>query len=888
MSEPIHEPHGGFSYPGKPLGGAGASLRTLTMLGLPVPPGFLIGHPATDDAPAEFAEQVSGELRGLEQSTGRRFGTSGSPLLLAVRPDVEFPLPGMMSAVTHIGLNDESVDDFAAWAGNASLAWTSYCTLVATFGVGVLGIDSVRFDRALRVVRPSGVLEDLTVEECRRLLRAFQHIVADVSGRPFPQDPHEQLGQAIHSAFGTPGGPLARAYLESRNMPPSATAAASVRMMVFPGAGTDSGTGVASTRDPVTGAPGLSGLYLPNVLSWAAAHGSREALPMHELARRHPVPHRELVSGMRTLEEHVLDLCDAEFVIEKGRLWFVAARVGRRTAASAFQVAAALHGEGLIDADETLRRVTGDQLGQLMFTRFAENDTGRLIATAVAASPGAAVGHVVFDSATAVSWARSGRPVILVRPETGPADLDGIVHASGILTSRGGQTSHAAVVARGMGRTCVCGAVRLFVDVAARRFTTRDGVSVGEGELVSIDGTSGQVYLGAVDVVPSPVIEYFEGRLDPAGHDTDGLVRAVHQVMVHADTRRRLRVLANADTPEDAARARRFGAEGIGLCRTEHMLLGSHRRLVEQLITLDGDEDDRLDILRTLLSLQQHDLTEILTEMDGHPVAVRLLDAPLHEFLPDITELAVRVAVADATGEASEEDHRLLRAARRTHEANPMLGMRGVRLGLVIPGLYETQVRAIGEAVARCLVRGGRPDVRIILPMIGDGEEFAVARRSAEAVLTEIAARTGSPMPAGFGAMIELPRAALTAGDLARHAELFSFGTNDLTQTTWGMSRDDAETSFVSVYLDRGILARSPFETCDQAGVGRLIEIAARDGRRVNPDLELGVCGEHSGDPRSIRLFHRLGMDYVSCAPFQVPIARLEAGRAAVGVTGAA
>jgi pyruvate,orthophosphate dikinase len=555
-------------------------------------------------------------------------------------------------------------------------------------------------------------------------------------------------------------------------------------------------------------------------------------------------------------------------------------RVGKRTAGAAFRIATQLVDQGLIDMDEALTRVSGDQLAQLMFPRFDDDADKKLLAKGMNASPGAAVGKAVFDSYTAVKWSRSGEDVILVRRETNPDDLDGMIAAQGILTSRGGKTSHAAVVARGMGKTCVCGADALDVDTKKRRMTV-GGAVVEEGDVLSIDGTSGAVYLGQVPVVPSPVVEYFEGTLDPASADANDLVKAVHRVMAHADGKRRMAVRANADTPEDSERARRFGAQGIGLCRTEHMFLGERRRHVERLILADGDEE-REQALEALLPLQREDFVGIFAAMDGLPVTVRLLDPPLHEFLPDYTELSVRVAQAEARGEDHENELRLLQAVHRLHEQNPMLGLRGVRLGIVVPGLYKMQVRAILEAAAERKKAGGDPRVEIMIPLVDAVQELELVREEAERIAAEVCEREGIEIAHLIGTMIELPRAALTAGQIAEAADFFSFGTNDLTQTTWGFSRDDVEAAFFSAYLEKGIFGVSPFESLDRDGVGELIRIGCEQGRATRPDLKLGVCGEHGGDPDSVHFFHEVGLDYVSCSPFRVPVARLEAGRATV------
>jgi len=802
-----------------------------------------------------------------------------------VRSGARFSMPGMMDTVLNIGLTDDSVAGLAAWAGDERLAWDSYRRLVQMFGQTVLGVDAAYFADALQAAKArKGVTGDLGLDaaDLRALTATFKDIVREHTGREFPQDPREQLDMAINSVFASWHTDRARTYRRAEHIPSDLGTAVNVCAMVFGNLGDDSGTGVAFTRDPATGAPGVYGDYLANAQGEDVVAGIRNTLPLHRLADLQPRAHEQLMEIMRTLEEHYRDLCDIEFTIERRRLWMLQTRVGKRTAAAAFRIADALREEGLIDADEALRRVTGAQLAQLMFPRFGDTDRAP-VATGVAASPGAAVGEAVFDSATAVRRAEEGADVILVRRETNPDDLDGLIHARGVLTSRGGKTSHAAVVARGLGRTCVCGAESLTIDTEARRFTTADGTVVAEGDVISVDGTAGTVYLGELAVVPSPVVDYFEGRR-PA--DRDDLLRAVDRIIRHADRVHRLQVRANADTPEDAHRARLLGATGVGLCRTEHMFLGDRRVLVERVI-LAEDDAAREAALAELLPLQRTDFGRILAEMDGLPVTIRLLDPPLHEFLPDRTALTAEVAVAKALGR-SDAPEELLRAVDRLHEQNPMLGTRGVRLGMVIPGLYDLQVRAIAQATVDRILAHGDPRVEIMVPLIGDAKELEIMTRRARRTVAEVAAETGVAIPYEIGTMIELPRAALTAGRIATTARFFSFGTNDLTQTVWGFSRDDVEGSFFPVYLDEGIFTVSPFETIDRDGVGRLIDIAVREGRAVRPDLEVGVCGEHGGDPASIRFFHEVGLDYVSCSPFRVPVARLEAGRVAVGDADAA
>ncbi|MPZ85067.1 MAG: pyruvate, phosphate dikinase [Actinophytocola sp.] len=868
------------------LGGKGANLAEMTVMGLPVPPGFTITTEAcraylTTGAPPDgLAAEVSEHLHGLERAMGRKLGQVDEPLLVAVRSGARFSMPGMMDTVLNVGITDDSVAGLAAWAGDERLAWDSYRRLVQMFGTTVLGVDAAHFADALRDAKQTkGVTGDLGLDaaDLRALTARFKEIVRERAGREFPQDPREQLDMAIESVFESWHTDRARTYRHAEHIPEDLGTAVNVCAMVFGNLGDDSGTGVAFTRDPATGAPGVYGDYLANAQGEDVVAGIRNTLPLHRLADLQPNAYQRLLGIMRTLEEHYRDLCDIEFTIERRKLWMLQTRVGKRTAAAAFRIADALREEGLIDADEALRRVTGAQLAQLMFPRFGDTDHAS-IATGVAASPGAAVGEVVFDSATAVRRAEEGAAVILVRRETNPDDLDGMIHARGVLTSRGGKTSHAAVVARGLGRTCVCGAESLTIDTEARRLTTADGTVVAEGDVISVDGTAGTVYVGELDVIPSPVVDYFEGRRPP---ERDDLLGAVDRIITHADRRQRLEVRANADTPDDAHRARLLGATGIGLCRTEHMFLGDRRVLVERLILAESDAA-REDALTALLPLQRDDFTRIFEEMDGLPVTIRLLDPPLHEFLPDRTELTARVAVAKALGQpAPDED--LLRAVDRLHEQNPMLGTRGVRLGMVIPGLYDLQVRAIAEAAAARLLAYGDPHVEIMIPLIGDARELEIMAVRARRVVTEVALEAGVNIPYEIGTMIELPRAALTAGRIAETAHFFSFGTNDLTQTVWGFSRDDVEGSFFPVYLDKGVFDESPFETIDRDGVGRLVALAAWEGRATHPKLVLGVCGEHGGDPASIRFFHDIGLDYVSCSPFRVPVARLEAGRAAVG-----
>ncbi|MET8491372.1 pyruvate, phosphate dikinase [Streptomyces cellulosae] len=876
------------------LGGKGANLAEMTNLGLPVPPGFTITTEAckvyldSGEEPAALRDEVSAHLEALEQRMGKKLGQADDPLLVSVRSGAKFSMPGMMDTVLNIGLSDKSVQGLAKQAGDDRFAWDSYRRLIQMFGKTVLGVDGELFEDALEAAKAAKkvtVDTELEAADLKKLVTKFKKIVKTECGRDFPQDPREQMDLAIKAVFDSWNGERAKLYRRQERIPHDLGTAVNVCSMVFGNLGPDSGTGVAFTRDPASGHQGVYGDYLQNAQGEDVVAGIRNTVPLAELEQIDKKSYDQLMQIMETLENHYKDLCDIEFTIERGRLWMLQTRVGKRTAGAAFRIATQLVDQGLIDEAEALTRVNGAQLAQLMFPRFDESAKVEQFGRGIAASPGAAVGKAVFDSYTAVKWSRSGEKVILIRRETNPDDLDGMIAAEGILTSRGGKTSHAAVVARGMGKTCVCGAEELEVDTKRRRMTVPGGHVVEEGDVISIDGSSGKVYLGEVPVVPSPVVEYFEGRMHPGADDADELVEAVHRMMAFADRKRRLRVRANADNAEDALRARRFGAQGIGLCRTEHMFLGDRRELVERLILADTEEE-REESLKALLPLQKKDFVELFEAMDGLPVTIRLLDPPLHEFLPDITELSVRVALAESRQEPHENELRLLQAVHRLHEQNPMLGLRGVRLGLVIPGLFTMQVRAIAEAAAERKNAKGDPRAEIMIPLVGTVQELEIVRDEADKVVAEVEEATGTRLKLAIGTMIELPRAALTAGQIAEAAEFFSFGTNDLTQTVWGFSRDDVEASFFTAYLEKGIFGVSPFETIDKDGVGSLVRSAAKAGRETRPDLKLGVCGEHGGDPESVHFFHEVGLDYVSCSPFRIPVARLEAGRAAVTSAG--
>ena len=867
------------------LGGKGANLAEMSRLGLPVPPGFTISTEACQaylkvgHEPEGLADEVSTHLAALEKAMGRTLGDAKDPLLVSVRSGAKFSMPGMMETVLNIGLNDASVHGLKAVSGDGRFAYDSYRRLIQMFGGTVLGMDSEVFEEALeRNKKRAGVTLDteLTEPDLLGLVGVYQALIMEHTGREFPQDPREQLDLAVRAVFDSWNTDRARLYRRQERIPEDLGTAVNVQAMVFGNQGETSGSGVCFTRDPASGESGVYGDYLQNAQGEDVVAGIRNTVSLADMEQIDKASYDELLQIMETLENHYRDMCDIEFTVERGTLWMLQTRVGKRTPEAAFRIATTMVDEGLIDLDEALRRVTGGQLASLMFPRFDENAARTLLAVGMNASPGAAVGKAVFDWATAVEWSERGEDVILVRKETSPDDLPGMVVAKGVLTSRGGKTSHAAVVARGMGRTCVCGAEALDVDTKAGQFTVRDGKTIVEGDLISIDGSTGEIFDGAVPVAASHVVRYFEGeQLD------DPLVSSVARLMDHADATRRMRVRANSDTPEDSSRARRFGAEGVGLCRTEHMFLGDRRVLVENLIVAEtpGEQDEAL---AALLPMQRADFTQILEAMDGLPVTIRLIDPPLHEFLPDFTELSVQMAVAEMRGHRKRRERKLLDAVKRLHEANPMLGLRGVRLGIVIPGLFTMQARAILEAAAARIQAGGDPRPEIMIPLVASVRELELVRGRIKDIAVEVAQTTGVEVPLHIGTMIELPRAAMTADHIAPAAEFFSFGTNDLTQMTWGFSRDDVEASFFSQYLDNGVFAVSPFESIDVDGVGALVRVAVQKGRAVREGLKLGVCGEHGGDPASVHFFEEVGLDYVSCSPFRVPIARLEAGRASL------
>ena len=863
------------------LGGKGANLAEMTRLGLPVPHGFTI----TTEACRRFLETgavdeslpglVTDAVTVLEAQAGRTLGSTTDPLLVSVRSGGRFSMPGMMETVLNVGLTDRTLPGLAG-RGGWRFAWDCYRRLIQMYGHTVLGVDAGAFDDLLAAARTRhDVVDDahLPARALDELSSQFRQVLVREAGRDLPQDPREQLDDAIRAVFASWNADRARTYRAHEGIPDDLGTAVNVVEMVFGNTGHHAGSGVCFTRNPSTGAPGAYGDYLPDAQGEDVVNGSRTTMPLIELAEREPVLHAELLAHLETLEQHYRDLCDVEFTVENGTLWLLQTRVGKRSPAAAFQIAADLESEGLITLDEALWRVDGHQLEALMHPHFDAPATSRVLAAGLPASPGAAVGTVVFDSADAVAARSRGELPVLLRVETSPDDLAGIIAAEAIVTARGGLTSHAAVVARGLGRTCVTSVSGLLVDSDARRAVTSEGEVILEGDVLSVDGTSGVVYRGALDVRPSRVMRALAGEVD-AGAEDAALVEAVGTLLRHADSRRHLRVLANAETEDDARLARSLGGEGIGLCRTEHMLLGPRRELVERVVVGDRRED----ALAQIEDVAVHELTAILRVMDGLPVVVRLLDPPLHEFLPDLVEVATEAARRDERHEHDVVQDARLAAAVRWHETNPMLGLRGVRLLTVVPELVTAHVRALATATGRLRGQGLDPRPEVMVPLVAVEAELTLAMTHIEEALRDTDPGVAIPV----GTMIELPRAALTADTLARAAQFFSFGTNDLTQTTWGISRDDAEASFLAEYRRQGILPTDPFQSLDRDGVGELVRTAVRLGRRTRPDLGLGVCGEHAGDPASIHFFAEVGLDYVSCSPPRIPVARLEAGRAAV------
>jgi pyruvate,orthophosphate dikinase len=840
------------------LGGKGIGLSEMTQLGVPVPGGFTI---TTDGCrayvaegkqfPAGLEDEVAEHLSRLEERTGKRFGDAGDPLLVSVRSGAAVSMPGMMDTILNLGLNDVAVEGLAARTDNPRFAYDSYRRLIQMFGEVVDGVDAHRFEHALsELKRARGVSQDveLNAEDLRGLIDEFTGIYADETGAGFPQDAREQLHRAVAAVFDSWDSPRAQVYRRTYDIPDDLGTAVNVVQMVFGNKGARSGTGVCFTRDPATGEARLFGEFLPDAQGEDVVAGIRTPLPIEEMRESMADAYEELVETLARLEAHYREMQDIEFTVEDGELFLLQTRTGKRTAAAALRIAVEMVDERLISREEAVARIDPGQLDQLLHPMIDPQAEVEVAAKGLNASPGAASGAIVLDADTAEARGQAGEDVILVRWETTPDDIHGLIQARGVLTAHGGMTSHAAVVARGMGKPCVAGCEALSIDGRAGTVTIGSH-TLREGDTITIDGGTGRVIVGSVPLVPPAIDENFE------------------TILGWADELRRLKVRANADTPEDAAKAREFGAQGIGLCRTEHMFMAEDRLPVVREMILARSEEERRAALDRLLPLQQTDFEGIFEAMRGLPVTIRLLDPPLHEFLP-------------APEEATTGEMRARIAQLR--EANPMLGTRGCRLGLQYPEIYEMQVRAIVRAARAVEERTGEaPLVEIMHPLVGFGEELRRLRELTERVAAE------EPSVAYLcGTMIELPRACIRADEIAALADFFSFGTNDLTQTALGFSRDDAEGKFLTFYLEHGVLERNPFETLDREGVGDLMRIAVERGRGVKPDLKLGICGEHGGEPRSVAFCHELGLDYVSCSPYRVPLARLAAAQAALAEAG--
>jgi len=873
------------------LGGKGANLAEMATLGIPVPDGFTITtrvcqeYLRTGGLTDDLLHEIDAAIIELEKKIGKSFGDPKNPLLVSVRSGAKFSMPGMMETVLNVGMSPEVAATLEKITGDSRFAWDSYRRFIEMFGKTVCEIPSESFAKVAEpLIKAVGgkTIADLDGAGLKAAGDAFIKVVEAHTGTAFPFDARTQLTRAIEAVFHSWNSERAQLYRRRERISADLGTAVNVQAMVFGNIGDTSGTGVCFTRDPGSGAPGAYGDYLPRAQGEDVVAGIRNAFPLTHLGVVNPEAFAELNRIMALLEDHYRDMCDIEFTVEQGKLWILQTRVGKRTAEAAFKIATQLVDEGSITMDQALTRVNGEQLVQLMFPQFDKATAPKELTRGIAASPGAAVGSVVFDPRDAADQALAGKKVILVRRETNPDDLVGMVAAQGILTARGGKTSHAAVVARGMGRPAVCGTESIEVNVDEKYFTCGD-ITVHEGDLISIDGTTGAVFLGEVAVVPSVVTEYVQGIVDPGADTSTALIKSIHRIITHADNVRRMSVRANADTPEDAEIARRMGAQGIGLTRTEHMFLGDRRVLVETLVLATTDEE-RAEVLAEMEKLQFSDFVGILRAMTGLPVTIRLLDPPLHEFLTDQASLAVDIALTQARGDVVDERKLALnRAVNRLHESNPMMGLRGVRLGVLIPDLFSMQVRALTRAALHVRAQGYDPQPEIMIPLVASQRELLYFRSSLETEVARVLALAGEEMHISIGSMIETPRAAITAAKLADYSDFFSFGTNDLTQLTWAFSRDDVESSFLPRYLDLELLPFSPFESLDQDGVGLLVKIACDEVRSVTPEIKLGICGEHGGDPRSIDFFHHVGLDYVSCSPFRVPVARLEAGRAAVG-----
>jgi pyruvate, orthophosphate dikinase len=861
------------------LGGKGADLAEMTNLGIPVPQGFTIdcaeciAYLRDGKYSDRLRAEVEGNIARLEQATGKRFGDAKNPLLVSVRSGSPVSMPGMMETILNLGLNDRSVVGLAAQSNNARFAYDSYRRFIQMYSDVVLGVPSSDFEnllKARRMTTGAATDADLAEDALRNLVEEYKSLVRNHTGGDFPTNPVVQLWGAIEAVWKSWMLKKARDYRKVNGIAEDLGTAVNIVSMVFGNLGDDSGTGVAFTRDPSTGERKFYGEFLVNAQGEDVVAGIRTPLDIGEMAERLPGAYTELLDIQQRLEKHYADMQDLEFTVERGKLFLLQTRRGKRTAAAAVRIARDMVGEGLIDKREAVRRVPAEQLDQLLHPIIDPSVRAQPLCIGLPASPGAASGVAVFDPEVAESRAAAGEQVILVRDETTPEDFHGIVAARAVLTARGGMTSHAAVVARGMGKCAVVGCKEIEVDLEHRRFTVK-GTQVAEGDWLTLDGATGRVFAGHLPTAPSEIVRVTTGVLQESAAP---VYQSYAELLGWADEIRTLKVRANADTPGDARNARGFGAEGIGLCRTEHMFFEGDRITPMREMIVARDSTGRRRALAKLLPIQRADFEGIFEAMNGLPVTIRLLDPPLHEFLPHGGEDSK--LLARTLGLSRSELSRIVESLRET---NPMLGHRGCRLGITYPEITEMQGRAIFEAAVRAHRRGIDVRPEIMVPLVSSVSEFDNQRAILEESARQVLGAMGEPIQYLIGTMIELPRAALTADKIAGSAEFFSFGTNDLTQTTYGLSRDDAG-RFLPSYLERGIFADDPFQVLDSDGVGRLIRIAVEDGRRVRPDLKIGICGEHGGEPRSVKLCHDMGFDYVSCSPFRVPIARLAAAHA--------
>jgi pyruvate,orthophosphate dikinase len=874
------------------LGGKGANLAEMTNIGLPVPPGFIITTEVCNEyyavggtLPDGLMDEVRTALAEIEREMGRKLGDRNNPLLVSVRSGAKFSMPGMMDTVLNLGLNDASIQGLIEGTGNERFAYDAYRRFIMMFSDIVLGVAKSKFEALFDSMKEElGVRLDTDVgaANLKKLVASFKELSEKETGRSFPSDPMEQLTLAIEAVFRSWNNERAITYRNREKIPHDLGTAISVQTMVFGNMGADSGTGVAFTRDVATGEKKIYGEFLMNAQGEDVVAGVRTPEPIEKLQDINPAIYQQFLDIAKRLEDHYRDVQDIEFTIERGKLYILQCRAGKRTAAAAVKIAVDMAYERLISREEALLRVKPNDLDQLLHRQIDPKAEFEVLTRGLAASPGAAVGAVVFDADTAAARGNSGEKVILVRPETNPDDIHGLLAAQGVLTARGGMTSHAAVVARGFGIPCVAGAETIRVEEERRRFSV-DGKVVKEGDTITIDGSTGRVIVGEVPMIEPQISGEFKELLD------------------WADATRRLGVRTNADNPEDAANAFNFGAEGIGLCRTEHMFFARERLPIVQRMILAENEEEREAALDQLLPFQREDFIGIFKAMQGRPVTIRLIDPPLHEFLPshdelleEVTTLAARLKYGcwdnpddpeyRTLREALADKEKMLAKVNQMREMNPMLGLRGVRLSIVFPGIVKMQVTAIMEAAAQVKKSGMDCKPEIMIPLVAHVNELKVIRDQLERVVKDVLAKSGIQVDYKFGTMIEIPRAALTAEEIAKYAEFFSFGTNDLTQTTFGFSRDDAEGKFLGRYLELGLLKDNPFETLDRTGVGRLMNIAVADAQKVNPGIKLGICGEHGGDPSSIAFCHEIGLDYVSCFPFRVPIARLAAAQANIKI----